>query len=143
MLKVFEFFKSIFIKNKNPVVIYESIGGQERLQYLVDRFYYHMDTDPRVKECRDLHHENLSNANKKLFMFLSGWLGGPSLFIEAFGHPMMRKRHFPFKIGPRERDQWLFCMRRALDELELESNLDSELWQGFRKFAEHMRNSEE
>ncbi|EQC43691.1 group II truncated hemoglobin [Bacteriovorax sp. Seq25_V] len=135
--------KSMLSKETKPILPYDQIGGEEVLQKLVDRFYFHMDTNLQAKECRDLHAKSLESANKKLFMFLSGWLGGPSLYIEAYGHPMMRRRHFPFKIGPKERDQWLLCMRLSLSELNLEAKLDSQLWEGFRKFAEHMRNHED
>ena len=99
-----------------------------------------MDTLLNVKECRDLHEEDLSEANKKLFMFLSGWFGGPSLYIEKYGHPRMRMRHMPFAIGEKERGQWLLCMREAMNELNLEASLDQEIWQAFRRFSEHMKN---
>lgn len=146
---MFRFISSIFKFKKKSVAplqseatTYYMLGGERNLNKLVERFYWHMDNDPQAIDCRNLHKESLDDAQRKLKMFLSGWLGGPSLYIQAYGHPMMRKRHFPFKIGPKERDQWLYCMRLALDELKLENNLDSDLWQGFRKFAEHMRNSE-
>lgn len=137
---MFSKIKKIF--QKKPTTLYEQIGGELVVQKLVERFYYFMDTDPNARECRDLHGKSLESSKKKLFMFLSGWLGGPSLYIQAYGHPMMRRRHFPFKIGPRERDQWLYCMRLSLDELKLKSDIDTNLWQGFVKFAEHMRNSD-
>lgn len=137
-------FKATAMEDSGTEVItaYTRIGGAEIIQNLVDRFYFHMDTNPNVKECRALHKESLNSANKKLFMFLSGWLGGPQLFIEAYGHPMMRRRHLPFKIGTLERDQWLLCMRLALDDIKLEASLDNELYQGFRRFADHMRNAQ-
>lgn len=141
---MFSKIKNLFTKkiSKPPVTLYEQLGGEVVVKQLVDRFYWHMDNDPNVRECRELHGKSLESSKKKLFMFLSGWLGGPSLYIQAFGHPMMRRRHFPFKIGPRERDQWLYCMRKSLDELKLQSDIDTNLWQGFVKFAEHMRNSD-
>lgn len=128
-------------KNKVQAPLYYQIGGEAAVLKLVERFYWHMDNDPKAKECRDLHAASLESASKKLFMFLSGWLGGPSLYIQAYGHPMMRRRHFPFKIAALHRDQWLYCMRKSMDELRLKKNLDRDLWQGFIKFAEHMRNS--
>ena len=54
-----------------------------------------------------MHGANLDQAKEKLFKFLSGWLGGPDLFIQEYGHPRLRMRHFPFEIGIEERDQWV------------------------------------
>lgn len=128
--------------NTQETTPYQLLGGEIQLKKLVTNFYHHMDTNPNVKQCRDLHEETLESASMKLEMFLSGWLGGPSLYIEKYGHPKMRKRHFPFKIGPVERDQWLLCMRLALSELKLDASLDNHLYEAFRRFAEHMRNQD-
>ena len=119
---------------------YQTIGEEKSLRLLVDRFYHHMETNPNAKNCRNLHKGDLAPIAEKLFDFLSGWLGGPQLFIEKYGHPMMRKRHFPFAIGPQERDEWLLCMRLAMDEMKLEAQFDHYLYDAFRRFAEHMRN---
>ncbi|WP_081653343.1 group II truncated hemoglobin [Bacteriovorax sp. DB6_IX] len=119
---------------------YDKIGGEKGIETLVTRFYHHMDTLDSAKQCRDLHGKSLDSAAQKLKMFLSGWLGGPSLYIQKYGHPRMRKRHFPFAIGTLERDQWLLCMREAMNDMKLEPEFDHYLWQAFRRFAEHMRN---
>ena len=79
-------------------------------------------------------------AREKLIKFLSGWLGGPQLYVEQYGHPMLRARHMPFPIAERERDEWLWCMRRALDEHEMPAELRSYLYQRFMQLADHMRN---
>lgn len=131
-----------FIIRKLKMTPYEKLGGANGVQDLVNDFYHIMDTDPKASKCRALHASSLDSANKKLFMFLSGWLGGPSLYIEAYGHPRMRKRHFPFKIGFSERDEWLYCMRRALDNKKLKPKLDEEIRGAFQRFAEHMRNQD-
>jgi hemoglobin len=128
--------------NQDEVVPFDVIGGEKGIEFLVSRFYHHMDTNPNAKECRDLHQKSLEGAAYKLKLFLSGWLGGPQLYIEKYGHPMMRKRHFPFKIGTKERDQWLLCMREAMNDMKLEANFDHYLYEAFRRFAEHMRNSD-
>ena len=85
---------------------YFHIGGEFAIRLLVDRFYFYMDTLPKAQGIRAIHQPDLSSANSKLFKFLSGWLGGPNLFMEEFGHPMLRARHFPFSIGEYERDQY-------------------------------------
>ena len=121
---------------------YDRLGGEEKLRQLVDRFYDLMDSEPESYGIRKLHPQDLSGARQKLFMFLSGWLGGPSLYIEAYGHPMLRARHLPFQIGNAERDQWMSCMVRALKDVGIEAHLANELEQAFAKTADHMRNVE-
>ncbi|MEO1765884.1 group II truncated hemoglobin [Thiobacter aerophilum] len=119
---------------------YERIGGEEKVRQLVDRFYDLMDEDPDYYGIRKLHPRDLTASREKLFMFLSGWMGGPPLYVEAFGHPMLRARHLPFPIGVAERDQWLACMARAMAELGVENELRQELIQAFARTADHMRN---
>jgi len=69
-------------------------------------------------------------------------MGGPQLYVEQFGHPMLRRRHSPFAIGVTERDQWLLCMNQALDEVVEETELRKELAAAFSKVADHTRNME-
>lgn len=119
---------------------YEQLGGEAGLKALVDRFYELMDTLPEAYEIRKLHPDDLSGSKAKLFKFLSGWTGGPSLYIEEYGHPRLRQRHLPFPISERERDQWLLCMDQALDEMDIEAQLREALKQAFANTADHMRN---
>ena len=119
---------------------YAMIGGEQTLPNLVDRFYFYMDTLPEVKGIRAIHQHNLSSAKDKLFKFLSGWLGGPNLFIEEFGHPMLRARHLPFVIGESERDQWMLCMNKALAELAMDSQLKINIQNALQQLATHMIN---
>jgi len=119
---------------------YQRIGGAEKIHALVDRFYHLMDELPEAYGIRKMHTEDLQVVNDKLFMFLSGWMGGPQLFVEAYGHPMLRRRHLPFVIGDAERDQWMLCMNQALDEVVEDEALRRELSDAFSKVADHMRN---
>ncbi|MDP1594920.1 MAG: group II truncated hemoglobin [Gallionella sp.] len=119
---------------------YQRIGGAEKIHALVDRFYHLMDELPEAYGIRKMHTEDLQVVNDKLFMFLSGWMGGPQLFVEAFGHPMLRRRHLPFAIGDAERDQWMLCMNQALDDVVEDESLRGELSDAFIKVADHMRN---
>lgn len=73
-------------------------------------------------------------------MFLSGWLGGPPLYAEQFGPPRLRLSHLPFPIGPAERDAWMLCMTRALDEIAPDAALHAQLTQSFLKTADFLRN---
>jgi len=124
--------------NKNTP--YEVIGGEQTLLNLVDRFYFYMDTQPEAQGIRAIHQRNLSSAKAKLFKFLSGWLGGPNLFIEEFGHPMLRARHLPFVIGESERDQWMLCMNKALADLSLPAEMKHTIQQALEQLATHMIN---
>lgn len=119
---------------------FQRIGGQENIRRLVDRFYDHMDELPEAYGIRKLHAEDLGGSRRKLYEFLTGWMGGPQLYTEKYGHPMLRARHLPFPIGDAERDQWLMCMRLALDEVVEEPALREELYAAFKKVGDHMRN---
>jgi hemoglobin len=102
-----------------------------------------MDTLPEARDIRAMHPVDLTSSREKLFMFLSGWLGGPQLYQQAFGHPRLRMRHFPFPIGIKERDQWLLCMCKALDDMPLEPVLREGLARAFAQLANHMINQGE
>ena len=73
---------------------------------------------------------------------MSGWLGGPPLYTERYGHPRLRARHLPFAIGVQERDQWLMCMRQAMTEQGVEEGLRRDLVASLTRTADHMRNQE-
>lgn len=119
---------------------YDLIGGADGVQALVDRFYDLMDSAPEAAAVRALHAKSLKVSREKLFLFLSGWLGGPQLYVERYGHPMLRARHLPFPIAERERDQWLWCMERAIAEHAMPDDLKDFLRQRLRPLADHMRN---
>ena len=122
---------------------YSHIGGEQAIRLLVDRFYFYMDTLSEVQEIRAIHQPDLASANSKLFKFLSGWLGGPNLFMEEFGHPMLRARHLPFKIGESERDQWMLCMNKALEEIPMNSILHNNIQNALQDLATHMINTDD
>jgi hemoglobin len=119
---------------------FELIGGEPAVRRLVDRFYDLMDTTPEAAGIRALHPPTLDRSREKLRLFLTGWLGGPPLYVERFGPPMLRARHLPFPIGEAERDAWVGCMDQALDDQEMPEELRDFLRQRFRAVAEHMRN---
>lgn len=119
---------------------YAQLGGGSALRTLVERFYDLMDIEPAYAGIRALHAPALDDAREKLFMFLSGWLGGPNLYIERHGHPRLRARHLPFAIGVAERDQWLACMNQAMSECAVTAALRQRLAQAFFQTADFMRN---
>ncbi len=122
---------------------YQRIGGEAKVRALVQRFYQIMDELPETHGIRKLHAPDLKNAENMLFMFLSGWMGGPQLFVEKFGHPRLRQRHLPFAIGEAERDQWMLCMTQALQDVVEDEALRKELTAAFYKVADFMQNQAE
>ena len=121
--------------------LYERMGGEAKVRELVRRFYAYMDELSEAKVIRDMHAPDLQSAEDKLFMFLSGWMGGPPLYIEKYGHPRLRMRHMNFVIDASARDQWMLCMRHALDDVVKENGLRDELYKALYDVADFMRNS--
>jgi hemoglobin len=128
------------MENKN---IYDQIGGEVIIKKIADTFYDVMAVLPEAKPILAMHPKDLTNSKEKLFMFLSGWLGGPQLFEKNFGHPRLRARHMPFQIGTSERDQWMLCMTMAFEKLEIQEPIRSELLHALLNLANHMRNTAE
>jgi hemoglobin len=123
--------------------LYEKIGGEEGVRSLVNRFYDLMDSAPEAQNIRRLHAKSLNQSREKLFMFLSGWSGGPQLYLKKFGHPRLKARHMPFTIGTVERDEWLWCMNKALDKSGFDPGLVNDLKKHFAETADLMRNQAE
>lgn len=123
-----------------PPTPYQRLGGEAALRRLVARFYEIMNAQPKARGIRKMHAADLSGAEAKLFKFLSGWLGGPDLFVEEYGHPRLRARHFPFPIGVSERDQWMLCMDQALDEEVADEDLREKMRLALAHTATHMIN---
>ncbi|OYY49330.1 MAG: hemoglobin-like protein [Methylophilaceae bacterium 17-44-8] len=128
----------------NQSTFYELLGGeasgQALIKQLVDTFYDVMESDPKAAGIRAIHQADLTDAREKLTMFLTGWMGGPQLYIERHGHPMLRRRHMPFVIGESERDQWMYCMIRAMHTLQLDEEVMKKLASQLYGVADFMRN---
>ena len=128
----------------NKSTFYELLGGEnggtEKLRQLVETFYDIMDTDPKAAPIRALHPADLTSSREKLFMFLTGWTGGPQLYIERYGHPRLRQRHMSFSIGESERDQWMYCMIGAMHQMNLDEKLLQKLANQLYGVADFMRN---
>ena len=119
---------------------YDLLGGDAKVRELVERFYDLMELDPEFERLRATHGATLESAREKLYLFLSGWLGGPPLYMDKYGHPMLRARHLPFRIGSVERDQWMACMVRAMEDVGIAEDLRRALAEAFFKTADWMRN---
>jgi hemoglobin len=121
---------------------FAAIGGEPGVRALVDRFYDLMEFEPTYAGIRALHAPSLDAAREKLFLFLTGWLGGPPLYVDRYGPPRLRARHLPFAIGTGERDQWLACMRMAMDDVAVPPPLKEALMDALFGTADWMRNRE-
>lgn len=119
---------------------FEALGGEPAVRQLVDRFYDLMDLEPAFAGLRALHPDVLDSSRDKLHWFLCGWLGGPHLYVEKFGHPRLRARHLPYPIGIAERDQWMACMSQAMRELSIDQAMSLRLTESFFGTADWMRN---
>jgi hemoglobin len=119
---------------------FQRIGGEAGVRLLVDRFYDLMDLGPMFAAVRALHPGSLDGSRDKLHWFLCGWLGGPDLYVQRFGHPRLRARHLPYAIGIAERDQWLACMMQAMVDVDVEPALAERLAESFFGTADFMRN---
>ncbi|WP_211746561.1 globin [Paenibacillus sp. Marseille-Q4541] len=96
--------------------LYENLGGAEGVRALVEAFY------PKVQKnelLSPLFPEDITPVMDKQYMFLSQFFGGPSLYSDANGHPMMRARHLPFPVTEERAQAWLSCMYEALKEMDL------------------------
>ena len=122
---------------------YDSLGGATGLHRLVNRFYALMDELPEAYTVRLMHPESLTGSAESLFEFLSGWFGGPSLYIAKKGHPRLRMRHANYVVGPLVRDEWMLCMTQALTEQVADLAFRTHLIETFTQMADHMVNSDQ
>ena len=122
----------------DTVSLYEQAGGSPFFEALVARFYDGVVEDPVL---RPIYPEaDLRPAQRRLTLFLIQYWGGPRTYDAERGHPRLRMRHFPFAIGPRERDRWLLHMRAAIAELAPQPDIADQLEGYFAMAAESMRN---
>jgi len=132
------------VRNNNPrPTLYDQVGGDAGVRKLVQRFYDEMDSNPAAAEVRQMHPSDLQSSIDKLYEFLSGWLGGPPLYIQKRGHPRLRRRHMPFAINSDSARQWMLCMTIAVNDTELSAPTRALLLQRFGQVADFMRNRDD
>lgn len=124
----------------NHRTIYEAIGGHETIDRLVTAFYKRVGKHPKLTP---IFPEDLTETARKQSLFLTQFFGGPNLYSEERGHPMMRRRHLPFEITPSRRDAWLDCMDEALDEVGIEEPYRTAIFERLSLTANHMMNTPE
>lgn len=129
--------------SEETTTLYQAIGGDETIRKLVSRFYILMDTLPEARACRAVHPPSLTNAEQKLYEYLTGYLGGPPIYTEKYGHPRLRSRHFVAPIGAEERDGWMLCFQQAMAETIEHPKLREIIWAPIERLAHHMQNKDE
>ncbi|HWJ77131.1 MAG TPA: globin [Niallia sp.] len=114
--------------------------GKDTLNELVDIFYDLVGQHP---DLAPIFPDDLTETARKQKQFLTQFFGGPPLYTQEHGHPMLRARHLPFTITERHANAWLSCMKQAMDRVELDSNLRDGMFSRLAMTAKHMINSEE
>ncbi|MCA1031082.1 globin [Bacillus timonensis] len=117
---------------------FEMIGGEETISKLVDAFYNKVGQHPLLTP---IFPDDLTETARKQKQFLTQYLGGPQLYTEEHGHPMMRARHLPFEITPTRAKAWLSCMSEAMDEIGLEGQIRTQFFDRLILTAQHMVNT--
>lgn len=104
----------------NEQSMYELMGGADTISRIVESFYNKVQADPLIGP---LFPPDITPVMEKQVMFLSQFFGGPPLYTQQYGHPMMRKRHLPFEITQEKATAWLACMSRALQDVGIDESL--------------------
>ncbi|MEW9797886.1 group II truncated hemoglobin [Alteromonas sp. CYL-A6] len=121
---------------------YDAIGGEPAVGRLANRFYDIMSTDPLVAELYAMHPQPLDRIRYVFTQYLAMWLGGPDDYVTERGHPRLRARHLPFAITPVLKEQWMYCMRKAMHETVRDRQLANRLLQALDQLADHMVNTD-
>lgn len=116
---------------------FEAIG-EDRLYRLVDTFYGLVAQHP---DLAPIFSNEFTEIARKQKQFLTQYLGGPPLYTEEHGHPMMRARHLPFPVTPTRANAWLFCMKQAMDKVDLHGPVREEFFSRLYLTAQHMINT--
>lgn len=116
---------------------YELIGGADTLRQLVNAFYDRVAVDPDLSP---IFPEDFTEIKEKQYLFLTQFFGGPRLYTNVHGHPMMRARHLPHPITPRRAKAWLACMSGAMDDIHLDGPIRDFMFTRLTQVAKHMVN---
>jgi hemoglobin len=123
-----------------PQTAFDLLGGQPAIDKLVDDFYDRMDQLPQAQALRAMHAADLGPMRALLKKYMGEWLGGPKRYSSERGHPMLRARHLPFRIGIADRDAWMLCMNGALDAVVCEQEVREHIRGALANLADWMRN---
>lgn len=124
----------------DPRSLYSRIGGRGTVSAIVEAFYRRVEADVHL---RPVYPEDLEPGKEKLKLFFEQWLGGPATYTELYGHPRLRRRHFPFVIDERAAGRWLRNMREAWQEVGVDAEIQSTVFENLGPLARHMVNAEQ
>lgn len=127
-------------RDPNQSNAYDRIGGEKVIRAIAHQFYLQMQSNEATQTLLSIHRAPIDESEQKLFEFLSGWLGGPQLYQQKHGHPALRARHMPFKVDETMRDQWLLCMKAAIEIEVTEPQHQQAIYSAIATLADHMRN---
>lgn len=123
----------------HQIAVYDAVGGMAFFERLVDTFYQGIESDdvlaPLYPDAPDF-----TGARHRLTLFLAQYWGGPATYQEERGHPKLRMRHFPFPVGPLQRDRWMLHMTHAVKTSGATEAIQATLLDYFARAAEHLRN---
>lgn len=122
---------------QKEITLYEQIGGAEKVRQLVEAFYPRVQAHPLLQL---LFPQDITPVIEKQYLFLTQFLGGPPLYSQQYGHPMLRARHLPFPITPAHGNAWLQCMELALNEVGIAGKEREAIWGRLVVAAHHMVN---
>jgi hemoglobin len=125
--------------------LYDLVGGEDGVKNLVNIFYDIVETNPDAHKLHLLHLRGNGIAHSRLeqFNFLSGFLGGPKLYVEMHGHSNIRTMHAHVEVNAESKDIWLKCMSMALESIEMEVTAKEKLFNNFKVSAERLVNTPE
>ncbi|NHN33492.1 globin domain-containing protein [Paenibacillus agricola] len=121
-----------------PVTFFEAIGGTETIRRIVEAFYPLVQAHPLLGP---IFPENIDPVMAKQILFLTQFFGGPTLYTDKYGHPMMRARHMPFEITPERAEAWLSCMKQAVESTDLAPELQDFMLERLKGPAHHFVNT--
>jgi hemoglobin len=124
--------------SQQPMTPYQAIGGTENIRRIVEVFYPLVQAHPLLGP---LFPANIEPVMEKQILFLTQFFGGPPLYSDKYGHPMMRARHLPFEITPQRAEAWLGCMKQAMEETGLALELQKFMLERLQGPAHHFINS--
>ncbi|OIJ18504.1 globin [Anaerobacillus alkalidiazotrophicus] len=122
-------------QSNNP---FEAIGGKDVIDQLVESFYSKVQKHPLLTP---IFPDDLTETARVQKQFLTQFLGGPTLYSDEHGHPMLRARHMPFPITPQRAHAWLQCMNEAMTDIGLEGPVRDYVFERLTQTAHHMINT--
>ena len=115
--------------------------GEKGFEQLTKAFYRRVREDELI--CPMYPDKDWAGAEERLREFLLFRFGAVTKYLEKRGHPRLRARHMPFRIGIAERDRWVLLMGEATEEVVADAGVRDALMEFFAQVADFLRNTPE